>query len=143
MAHYTDVSSQESVDGAIAEIIVRHGKIDSFCDISRFHQELRRNQLSHRPSTEVVMRRCRWGVLSITVAKHLMERKALESMVFIGSTSDSMSTYRNLKRHMTLPRQLFDIWPSVWWSNGLILIFVLTACPQATCSRRCKSIYQY
>ncbi|KAG4417834.1 hypothetical protein IFR04_009042 [Cadophora malorum] len=90
-AHYADVSSQESVEAAIAEIISEHGKIDNLVTSAGFTENF---EAINYPIERV---RKLWGVnvdgtylFAIAVAKHLMERKAPGSMVFIGSMSGAI-----------------------------------------------------
>jgi D-arabinitol 2-dehydrogenase len=90
-AHYADVSSQESVDAAIAEVIEQHGKIDNLVTSAGFTENF---DAINYPIDRV---RKLWGVnvdgtylFAIAVAKHLMERKAPGSMVFIGSMSGAI-----------------------------------------------------
>lgn len=90
-AHYADVSSQESVEHAIAEIIEQHGKIDNLVTSAGFTENF---EAINYPIERV---RKLWGVnvdgtylFAIAVAKHLMERKAPGSMVFIGSMSGAI-----------------------------------------------------
>ncbi|KAK6594593.1 short chain dehydrogenase [Botrytis cinerea] len=90
-AHYADVSSQESVDAAIAEIISQHGKIDNLVTSAGFTENF---EAINYPIDRV---RKLWGVnvdgtylFAIAVAKHLIERKAPGSMVFIGSMSGAI-----------------------------------------------------
>ncbi|KAL3418960.1 d-arabinitol dehydrogenase [Phlyctema vagabunda] len=90
-AHYADVSSQESVDAAIEEIIQQHGKIDNLVTSAGFTENF---EAINYPIDRV---RKLWGVnvdgtylFAIAVAKHLMARKAPGSMVFIGSMSGAI-----------------------------------------------------
>ncbi|PBP26811.1 D-arabinitol 2-dehydrogenase [Diplocarpon rosae] len=90
-AHYADVSSQESVEAAIAEIIGQHGRIDNLVTSAGFTENF---EAINYPIDRV---RKLWGVnvdgtylFAIAVAKHLMERQAPGSMVFIGSMSGSI-----------------------------------------------------
>lgn len=90
-AHYADVSSQESVEAAIAEIIEQHGKIDNLVTSAGFTENF---QAIDYPIDRI---RKLWSVnvdgtylFAIAVAKHLMERKAAGSMVFIGSMSGAI-----------------------------------------------------
>merc|ERR1712093_585550 len=90
-AHYADVSSQESVEAAIAEIISEHGKIDNLVTSAGFTENF---EAINYPIERV---RKLWGVnvdgtylFAIAVAKHLMERKAPGSVVFIGSMSGAI-----------------------------------------------------
>ncbi|CAG8975330.1 hypothetical protein HYALB_00005660 [Hymenoscyphus albidus] len=90
-AHYADVSSPESVDAAIGEVIQQHGKIDNLVTSAGFTENF---EAINYPIDRV---RKLWGVnvdgtylFAIAVAKHLMERKANGSMVFIGSMSGAI-----------------------------------------------------
>jgi D-arabinitol 2-dehydrogenase len=90
-AHYADVSSAESVDAAIAEILKEHGKIDHLVTSAGFTENF---AAVNYPIDRV---RKLWGVnvdgtylFAVGVAKHLMERKAPGSMVFIGSMSGNI-----------------------------------------------------
>ncbi|CZR63835.1 sorbose reductase SOU1 [Phialocephala subalpina] len=90
-AHYADVSSQESVEAAVAEVIEQHGKIDNLVTSAGFTENF---DAINYPIERV---RKLWGVnvdgtylFAIAVAKHLMERKAPGSMVFIGSMSGAI-----------------------------------------------------
>jgi len=90
-AHYADVSSPESVDAAIAEIIEQHGKIDNLVTSAGFTENF---EAINYPIDRI---RKLWGVnvdgtylFAIAVAKHLMSRNAPGSMVFIGSMSGAI-----------------------------------------------------
>merc|ERR1711939_691095 len=90
-AHYADVSSQESVEAAIAEIISEHGKIDNLVTSAGFTENF---EAINYPIERV---RKLWGInvdgtylFAIAVAMGLMERKAPGSMVFIGSMSGAI-----------------------------------------------------
>jgi D-arabinitol 2-dehydrogenase len=90
-AHYADVSSPESVDAAIAEILKQHGKIDNLVTSAGFTENF---EAINYPIERV---RKLWGVnvdgtylFATAVARHLMERKAPGSMVFIGSMSGAI-----------------------------------------------------
>ncbi|CZS91794.1 sorbose reductase SOU1 [Rhynchosporium agropyri] len=90
-AHYADVSSQESVEASIAEIIAQHGKIDNLVTSAGFTENF---EAINYPIERV---RKLWGVnvdgtwlFANAVARHLMERKAPGSMVFIGSMSGAI-----------------------------------------------------
>ncbi|TVY48567.1 D-arabinitol 2-dehydrogenase [ribulose-forming] [Lachnellula occidentalis] len=90
-AHYADVSSQESVEASIAEIIKDHGKIDNLVTSAGFTENF---EAINYPIERV---RKLWGVnvdgtylFAIAVAKHLMERKSPGAMVFIGSMSGAV-----------------------------------------------------
>ncbi|KAH7177035.1 D-arabinitol 2-dehydrogenase [Dactylonectria macrodidyma] len=90
-AHRADVSDPTSVEQCITEIISRHGKIDSLVTSAGFTENF--------DAVDYPIDRVRklWGVnvdgtymFATGVAKHLMERKAPGSMVFIGSMSGSI-----------------------------------------------------
>ncbi len=90
-AHYADVSSPESVDAAIAEILQVHNKIDNLVTSAGFTENF---EAINYPIDRI---RKLWGVnvdgtylFAVAVAKHLMERKAPGSIVFIGSMSGSI-----------------------------------------------------
>lgn len=90
-AHYADVSSEESVNAAIAEVVEQHGKIDSLVTSAGFTENF---EAINYPIDRV---RKIWAVnidgtylFAVGVARHLMERKAKGSMVFIGSMSGSI-----------------------------------------------------
>lgn len=90
-AHYADVSDQKSVDACIAEILAEHGKVDNLVTSAGFTENFN--------ATEYPIDRMRklfavnvdgtW-LFANSVARHLMERKAKGSMVFIGSMSGSI-----------------------------------------------------
>jgi NAD(P)-dependent dehydrogenase (short-subunit alcohol dehydrogenase family) len=146
-AHYADVSSPESVEAAIAEILEEHGKIDNLVTSAGFTENF---EAINYPIDRV---RKLWGVnvdgtylFAIEVAKHLMERKAPGSMVFIGSMSGAIVklvhvlscgvtpatihqvinagiVFHSLKHPTTQPRQPFAIWLLVWQLSGRMLEF--------------------
>jgi D-arabinitol 2-dehydrogenase len=90
-AHYADVSDPHSVEGCIGEILNLHGKIDNLVTAAGFTENF--------SAIDYPVERMRklWAVnidgtymFAIAVAKHLMERKAPGSMVFIGSMSGAI-----------------------------------------------------
>lgn len=90
-AHRADVSSADSIAACVKEIVGVHSKIDHLVTSAGFTENW--------PSTEYPVDRMRalWAVnvdgtylFAIEVAKHLMERKAPGSMVFIGSMSGAI-----------------------------------------------------
>lgn len=90
-AHYADVSDADSVQGCIDSIIAEHGKIDNLVTSAGFTENY---EAINYPIDRM---RKLWNVnvdgtylFAITVAKHLMDRKASGSMVFIGSMSGSI-----------------------------------------------------
>ncbi|KAI1779156.1 NAD(P)-binding protein [Hypoxylon cercidicola] len=90
-AHYADVSDADSVQSCIEEIIKEHGKIDHLVTSAGFTENY--NAVDY----PIDRMRKLWSVnvdgtylFAITVAKHLMERKATGSMVFIGSMSGAI-----------------------------------------------------
>jgi D-arabinitol 2-dehydrogenase len=87
-AHYADVSDLDSVNTSIAEILKEHQKIDHLVTSAGFTENF---EAINYPIDRI---RKLWGVnvdgtylFSTAVAKHLMDRKAPGSMVFIGSMS--------------------------------------------------------
>jgi NAD(P)-dependent dehydrogenase (short-subunit alcohol dehydrogenase family) len=90
-AHYADVSSADSVNSVIAEILASHDKIDHLVTSAGFTENF---SAIDYPIDRV---RALWGVnvdgtylFATAVARHLMERKAPGSMVFIGSMSGNI-----------------------------------------------------
>ncbi|KAI9676111.1 MAG: hypothetical protein M1817_000855 [Caeruleum heppii] len=90
-AHYADVSSPQSVDAAIAAIVKEHGHIDNLVTSAGFTENYDAISYPHDRIQKL------WSVnvdgtylFAVAVAKHLMERKAGGSMVFIGSMSGSI-----------------------------------------------------
>ncbi|XXH02721.1 Suppressor of the cold-sensitive snRNP biogenesis mutant brr1-1 [Hypoxylon texense] len=90
-AHYADVSDADSVQGCIDDIIKEHGKIDHLVTSAGFTENY--NAVDY----PIDRMRKLWSVnvdgtylFAITVAKHLMARKAHGSMVFIGSMSGAI-----------------------------------------------------
>ncbi|KAI1323961.1 NAD(P)-binding protein [Xylariaceae sp. FL0255] len=90
-AHYADVSDQESVQACISEIIQEHGKIDNLVTSAGFTENY--NAVDY----PIDRMRKLWSVnvdgtylFATIIAKHLMERNAPGSMVFIGSMSGSI-----------------------------------------------------
>lgn len=90
-AHHADVSSEESVNQAISDIIAEHGKIDHLVTSAGFTENF--------DAVDYPIDRVRklWGVnvdgtylFATSVARHLMERKARGSMVMIGSMSGAI-----------------------------------------------------
>jgi D-arabinitol 2-dehydrogenase len=90
-AHYCDVSSPESVDEAITQIIAAHGKIDNLVTSAGFTENF---EAINYPIDRI---RKLWGVnvdgtylFATAIARHLMDRNAPGSMVFIGSMSGNI-----------------------------------------------------
>lgn len=90
-AHYADVSDADSVQSCIADIIKEHGKIDNLVTSAGFTENY--NAVDY----PIDRMRKLWAVnvdgtylFAVTIAKHLMDRKASGSMVFIGSMSGSI-----------------------------------------------------
>jgi NAD(P)-dependent dehydrogenase (short-subunit alcohol dehydrogenase family) len=90
-AHYADVSSQDSVEAAIAEILQEHGKIDNLVTSAGFTENF---EAINYPIERM---RKLWGVnvdgtylFATAVARHLLDRKAPGSIVFIGSMSGAI-----------------------------------------------------
>lgn len=90
-AHYADVSSPDSVNAAIKAIIDAHGKIDNLVTSAGFTENFDAIEYPYDRIQKL------WGVnvdgtylFATGVAKHLMERKAPGSVVFIGSMSGAI-----------------------------------------------------
>lgn len=90
-AHYADVSDPESVQVCIAEILAEHGKIDNLVTSAGFTENFQ--------ATDYPIDRMRklfavnvdgTYLFATSIARHLMERKARGSMVFIGSMSGAI-----------------------------------------------------
>ncbi|KAK4162461.1 hypothetical protein QBC43DRAFT_321412 [Cladorrhinum sp. PSN259] len=89
--HHCDVASAPSVQACVAEILKSHSKIDGLVTSAGFVENF--------DAVEYPIDRVRklWGVnvdgtylFATEVARHLLERKAKGSMVFIGSMSGSI-----------------------------------------------------
>jgi len=90
-AHYADVSSPDSVNAAIADIIAQHGKIDNLVTSAGFTENFDAIEYPYDRMKKL------FGVnfdgtylFACGVAKHMMERKAKGSVVFIGSMSGAI-----------------------------------------------------
>jgi len=90
-AHYCDVSSEDFVSKAIAEVIAEHGHIDGLVTSAGFTETI--------PALTYPIERMRrlfavnldgTYLFAVAIAKHLIERKAKGSMVFIGSMSGAI-----------------------------------------------------
>ena len=90
-AHFADVSSPDSVNDALSQIIRDHGKIDNLVTSAGFTENYDAIEYPHDRMQKL------WGVnvdgtylFATGVARHLMERKAPGSVVFIGSMSGAI-----------------------------------------------------
>ncbi|KAM0217192.1 hypothetical protein ACHAQI_002059 [Fusarium lateritium] len=90
-AHYADVSDPASVDACVAEVVKEHGKVDNLVTSAGFTENF---EAVNYPIDRL---RKLWAVnvdgtylFATSVARHLMQRKASGSMVFIGSMSGSI-----------------------------------------------------
>jgi len=90
-AHYADVSSPDSVNAAIKEILDVHGKIDNLVTSAGFTENFDAISYPHDRIQKL------WGVnvdgtylFATGVARHLIERGAPGSIVFIGSMSGAI-----------------------------------------------------
>ncbi|KAL2757813.1 hypothetical protein ACRALDRAFT_1061103 [Sodiomyces alcalophilus JCM 7366] len=90
-AHHADVSDPESIDTCIAGILAKHGRIDNLVTSAGFTENF------DAVNYPIDRMRKLWAVnvdgtylFAVGVAKHLMERKAPGSMVFIGSMSGAI-----------------------------------------------------
>ncbi|KAI4751191.1 NAD(P)-binding protein [Aureobasidium sp. EXF-3400] len=89
--HYCDVSDENSVESVLSDVISQHGKIDNLVTSAGFTENF---DAIKYPIDRV---RKLWGVnvdgtylFATGVARHLMERKAPGSIVFIGSMSGAI-----------------------------------------------------
>ena len=85
------MSSPESVDAAIADIVRGHGKIDNLVTSAGFTENYDAISYPYDRMKKL------WGVnvdgtylFAVGVAKHLMQRKAPGSIIMIGSMSGSI-----------------------------------------------------
>ena len=90
-AHYADVSSPDSINSALSDIIKSHGKVDNLVTSAGFTENFDAIAYPHDRMQKL------WGVnvdgtylFATAVARHLMERKAPGSLVFIGSMSGAI-----------------------------------------------------
>ena len=90
-AHFADVSSPNSVNEALSGIIRDHGKVDNLVTSAGFTENFDAVEYPHDRMQKL------WGVnvdgtylFATGVARHLMERKAPGSLVFIGSMSGAI-----------------------------------------------------
>ncbi|KAF1822069.1 NAD(P)-binding protein [Dissoconium aciculare CBS 342.82] len=90
-AHYADVSSPDSVNESISEIIGKHGKIDHLVTSAGFTDNIDAIDYPYERLKKL------WGVnvdgtylFSTAVARHLMDRGVPGSIVMIGSMSGSI-----------------------------------------------------
>ncbi len=106
-AHYADVSDPASVEACISEILVEHGKIDNLVTSAGFTENFE--------ATAYPIDRMRklWAVnvdgtylFATAIARHLMERKAKGSMVFIGSMSGAIVNVPQPQAYVFLPHPL-------------------------------------
>jgi len=90
-AHYADVSSPDSVNAVLAEILEQHGQIDNLVTSAGFTENFDAINYPYDRMQKL------WGVnvdgtylFATGVAKHLMSRQAPGSIVFIGSMSGAI-----------------------------------------------------
>lgn len=90
-AHFADVSDPESVRACIAEILEAHGKIDNLVTSAGFTENFQAIDYPIDRLRKLFAVNVEGTYLFATgVARHLMERKAKGSMVFIGSMSGAI-----------------------------------------------------
>ncbi|KKY36179.1 putative d-arabinitol dehydrogenase [Diaporthe ampelina] len=90
-AHFADVSDPDSVSACIADILARHGKIDNLVTSAGFTENYNATDYPIERMRKLFAVNVDGTYLFATaVARHLMERKAKGSMVFIGSMSGSI-----------------------------------------------------
>jgi len=90
-AHHCDVANPDSVNACLAAVIEAHGKIDNLVTSAGFTENYDAISYPYDRMQKL------WGVnvngtylFATGLAKHLMERKAPGSVVFIGSMSGSI-----------------------------------------------------
>lgn len=90
-AHYADVASPDSVNNAMADILAKHSQIDNLVTSAGFTENFEAINYPFDRMQKL------WGVnvdgtylFAISVAKHLIERKAPGSIVMIGSMSGAI-----------------------------------------------------
>jgi D-arabinitol 2-dehydrogenase len=90
-AHYSDVADPDSVEKALAEIVDKHGKMDSLITSAGFTENFDAIAYPYDRIKKL------WGVnvdgtylFATGLAKHLMARKAPGSIVMIGSMSGAI-----------------------------------------------------
>jgi D-arabinitol 2-dehydrogenase len=90
-AHYSDVSSPDSVAACLSSILGSHSKIDVLVTSAGFTENIEAVSYPFDRLKKI------WGVnvdgtwlFAIGVAKHLMERNCKGSMVFVGSMSGAI-----------------------------------------------------
>ncbi|ROV95448.1 hypothetical protein VMCG_08506 [Cytospora schulzeri] len=90
-AHYADVSDPESVQACIAEILAQHGRIDSLVTSAGFTENFQATDYPIDRFRKLFAVNVDGTYLFATaVARHLMQRNARGSMVFIGSMSGAV-----------------------------------------------------
>ncbi|KAK7708949.1 hypothetical protein SLS64_006429 [Diaporthe eres] len=90
-AHYADVSDPDSVSACIACILAQHGKIDNLVTSAGFTENYNATDYPIDRMRKLFAVNVDGTYLFATaVARHLIERKAKGSMVFIGSMSGSI-----------------------------------------------------
>jgi len=90
-AHYADVSNPDSVNASIESILAEHGRIDNLVTSAGFTENYDAIEYPYDRMQKL------WGVnvdgtylFATGVARHLLERKAPGSIVFIGSMSGAI-----------------------------------------------------
>ncbi|KUI62836.1 D-arabinitol 2-dehydrogenase [ribulose-forming] [Cytospora mali] len=90
-AHFADVSDPDSVQACIDEILAQHGKIDNLVTSAGFTENFQATDYPIDRFRKLFAVNVDGTYLFATaVARHLMERQAKGSMVFIGSMSGSI-----------------------------------------------------
>lgn len=90
-AHYADVADPESVKICIDEILAQHGKIDNLVTSAGFTENFQAIDYPIDRFRKLFAVNVDGTFLFATnIARHLMERKAQGSMVFIGSMSGAI-----------------------------------------------------
>jgi D-arabinitol 2-dehydrogenase len=90
-AHYADVSDPASVETCLAEVVSEHGKVDSLVTSAGIVENF------EAVTYPIERMRKLWAInvdgtylFATAVARHLKQRRAAGSMVFIGSMSGSI-----------------------------------------------------
>lgn len=90
-AHYADVSNPDSVQSCIDEVLAEHGRIDCLVTSAGFCENHQATEYPYDRMRKLFAVNVDGTYLFATsVARHLMERKAKGSMVFIGSMSGAI-----------------------------------------------------
>ncbi|CAI4211058.1 unnamed protein product [Parascedosporium putredinis] len=122
-AHYADVSDPASVSSCVADVVARHGKVDSLVTSAGFTENW--------PATEYPVDRMRrlWAVnvdgthlFAVEVARHLMARKVGEAWSSLAACQAPSSTFLSPRRRRTALGLLLAVeWATAGIRDGKIL----------------------